>query len=62
MDGPIPRCRAHPRAKVISQRVNPLGERAWFCLACDAELGPAPPDETIWTTSVNPDDIDTLVD
>lgn len=62
MDGPIPRCSAHPRAKVMSVRVNPLGECAWVCLVCNVELGPAPPGETIWTSAVNPDDIDTLVD
>lgn len=51
MDAPIPKCPTHPRAKVMSVRVNPLGERAWFCLVCNAELGAAPPGETIWTTA-----------
>jgi hypothetical protein len=62
MNSPLPTCAAHPRARAMSVQVNPLGERAWFCLACNAELGPAPPGETIWTSAVNPDDVITLVD
>jgi len=62
MNSPLPTCAAHPRGKVISMRVNPLGERVWFCLACDVELGPAPPGETTWTKALNTDDVITLVD
>lgn len=58
---PIPRCPRHPNAGRLSNRTKGL-RRGWFCLACAAYLGEAPPGPSAGVTQrlPNTDDVITL--